>query len=639
MLCLVDAMPGILSAQTDSSGSFIGNNINISGVAGVYGQTYGVSGIPGRLPPNLARLYCDPTVTLFHSFSMSFDFLLSTEGSSARQNINQLGVNPSWGWGSAHLGDFSDMFTPLTFDGVLVRGAGINLHPGIFRFSAVGGFTQNAVTGGASNGAYSRYMYGARLGIGKERSSYFDISFLRTRDNPHSLPAPKPAIAVMAPNGGDSWPIGNVETIFWGSSGIFGNVRIEISRDDGATYQVLFDSVANTGNQTWVVTGPPTSQALIRITSLEDSVSSVSEYPFTIGAGIPEVQGSTPGVVQNTYAVTPQENLVVGADTRIALFDNVITLSGEIDGSAYTRNMDAAPVDSINLPKLLTGIYTPRSSSSADYAYNAQVGLNLQTFNARIGYQYIGPGYTSLGVASLLPDQRQVTLATMLRLSGAEISINGAHSNDNLLGQKSYTTNRNQLAGNITLPLSEHWSATLMSSYLDMTNNAPSDTFKVAYSTFMAGMTHTIFLGATSFLQTASLSYIYQTSADGNPMRQSDGMTSNSANLSLMFAVSRDISIMPTYSLNSSMIGGAGTMTTQSYAISAQDRAFQNRLSTSLSLGMSTVQSTNSMQIVLASTYGFTAADALSLTATQTFYHGASNFSEHTIGLNLSHRF
>ena len=623
----------------DSSKTFIEKNISISGVAGVYGQLYGVSGIPGRLPPSLARLYFQPTVTLFNSLSMSFDFLLSTEGNSARQNINQLGVSPSWGWGSAHLGDFSSMFTPLTFDGVLVRGAGVNLHPGIFRFSAIGGFTQNAVNGGASNGAYSRYMYGARIGVGKQQSSYFDLSFLRTRDNPHSLPSPKPTIVVVAPNGGDALPIGNIENITWASSGIFGNIRIEISRDGGATYQVLFDSVANTGTQTWIVTGPPTTQALIRITSLQDSVYSISQYPFTIGAGIAEVQGISPGILMNAFAVTPQENLVVSADTKLSFFGSALTFGGEIDGNAYTRDMNAAPVDSIGLPKVLTGIYTPRSSSNADYAYNAQLGVNLQSFNAQLGYEYIGPGYTSLGVASLLPDQRQITLATMFRISLVAISINGAHQNDNLLGQKSYTTNRNQLAGNISVPFSRHWTATLMSSYLDMTNNASSDTFRVAYSTMMIGMTHTLFFGVNSLLQTASLSYVFQTSADGNPMRQGDGMTSNSANLSLVFALSKNVSIMPAYSLNASKIGVAGSTSTQSYMISAQDRAFQNRLATSLSVGMSTVQTSNSVQLAVASTYGLTAADAITFSATQSFYHGTGNFSEHTIGLNVSHRF
>ncbi len=639
----ISASAGVARAQIapapGPSQTFLSRNINISGVAGAYSQLYGISGIPGRLPPSLARLYFQPTVTLFNSFSMSFNFLLSTEGSSERQDINQLGVNPSWGWGNAHLGDFSDMFTPLTFDGILVRGAGVNLHPGIFRFSAVGGFTQRAVSGGAGSGTYSRYMYGAKIGVGKQESSYFDLSFLRVRDRPSSLPSAQPAIAIVAPNGNDAWPVGNIETITWASSGIFGDIRIELSRDGGATYEILYDSIANTGTQTWIVTGPPTTQALIRITSLQDSVVGVSEYPFTIGQGITEQQGTNPGMLNNTFAVTPQENLVLGADGRIALFDDVVTLAGEVDGSAYTRDMNAAPLDSIGLPSALTRIYTPRASSSADYAYSAQLGLNLNAFSARLGYQYIGPGYTSLGVASLLPDQRQIMLSTMFRISRIAVSLNGAHMNDNLLGQKSYTTSRNQVSGNISLPFSEHWTASVMGSYMAMNNNASSDTSLINYVTYMAGMTQSIYTAQGSFLQMIALNYTYQNSADNNPLRQSDGMTSHSANLSISLNAASNLVIMPTVSLIASEIGVTGWSSTQSYSVSAQHRAFGNRLNTSLSVGTSRVQGASSYQGALSSTYGISSADAVTLSLTETMYSGTSNFNEHTISLNLSHRF
>ena len=570
---------------------------------------------------------------------MSFDFLLSTEGSSARQNINQLGINPSWGWGNAHLGDFTDMFTPLTFDGIMVRGAGVNLNPGLLRFSAIGGFTQSAVQGGAGNGTYSRYIYGARLGIGKEGGSYFDISFLRARDNPSSLPSPKPTIVVVAPNGGDAWPIGNIETIRWASSGVYGNIKIELSRDGGSTFVVLFDSIANTGTQPWVVAGPPTSQAIIRVTSLADSVSSVSNLPFTIGLGITEQQGTTPGIIANTFAVTPQENLVTGADGRLSLFDNAFAIGGEIDGSVYTQDMQATTVDSLKFPPILTGLYKPRTSSRADFAYDANAALNFRNFNARLDYQYIGPGYTSLGVASLLPDQRNITLATMFRIAQVSVNINAGHQNDNLLDQKSYTTNRNNIGGNINLQVSNVWTMSMMSTYLSMVNNAASDTFKVDYSTFTAGMTHMFFIGAQSLIQSATLSYIYQTSADDNPLRQGSGLISHSLNASIVLEASDDLNIIPAASVIESKIGGVGWTSTQTYSISGQYRTFENRLSTSLSVGISLVQGANSLQTSLASTYSITSADAVTVSLMDTGYNGSNNFNEHTASLTLAHRF
>ncbi len=628
------------NSQPDSSGqTFIQKNFSISGEAGVYGELYGISGIPARRPPSSARLYFRPTVTLFNAFSMSFNFLLSTEGSSARQNINQLGVNPSWGWGNAHLGDFTDMFTPLTFDGIMVRGAGVNLSPGLFRFSALGGYTQRAVDGGAGAGSYSRYMYGAKLGVGKQDGSYFDLMFLRTRDVPSSLPPPQATIAVIAPNGNDSWPIGNIETIRWGSSGITGNVKIELSRDGGATYEVLFDSTMNTGAQPWVVTGPPTAQAIIRLTSTDDSISDVSDLPFTIGIGIADQQGTAPGNVTNTYAVTPQENLVFGADSRVALLGNVVTFSGEIDGSAYTRDMRAPAFDSLNLPSAITGVFTPRTSTRVDYAYNTQLGLNLSSFNARVGYSYIGPGYTSLGVASLLPDQRQITFASMFRMSTISVTLNAGHQNDNLLGQKIYTTTRNNIGGNINLRASDEWMVSLMSNYMNMVNDAASDTFLVDYSTFMAGMTQMLYFSGGGTFQSATFSYVYQTSADANPLRQNSGLLSHSLNASAVFGILTNLSLIPSVSLIDSKIGGTGWTSTQTYSIAAQHRAFKNKLTTALSVGTSLYMGSSSINAVLSSNYSITMADAVTLSLTGTSYHGANAFNEYTAGVTIAHRF
>ena len=631
------------SAQTGGSDTtqtnFIQKNFSITGDAGLYGELYGISGGIGRRPPSSARLYFRPTMTLFNSFAMSFDFLLSTEGSSARQNIDQLGINPSWGWGNGHLGDFTDEFTPMTFDGVLVRGAGVNLNPGLFRLSAIGGFTQRAVDGSAGTGSYSRYIYGAKIGVGKQDESYFDVSFLRARDNPSSLGPPQPTITVIAPNGNDSWPVGNIETITWASSGIFGYVRIELSRDGGATYAVLYDSISNSGSQPWVVTGPPSTQAIIKVTSLQDSVSDVSDLRFTIGLGVSEVQGSNPGIPVNTFSVTPEENLVVGADTKIEFFDNVLTLSGEIDGSAFSRDMGASEVDSLKLPSIITGLFRPRVGSQADFAYDGELGLNLSTFTMRADYKYIGPGYVSLGVSSLLPDQREITLATMIRVSGFSMGINAGHQNDNLLSQKSYTTSRNQIGASVNLPLSTIWSASIMSNFTNMFNNAASDTFKIDYSSFMAGMTHTLFFGADNFVQTVTLSYIYQGSGDSDSLRQSSGLISHSLNFSVVMSPEANLNIIPAFSLIDSRIGGLGWTSTQTYSIAAQNRAFESRLTTSLSLGYSVVQGSSSMQISLSSGYTITSADALTLAVMESIYGGTETFNEHTVSLTLSHRF
>jgi len=64
---------------------------------------------------------------------------------------------------------------------------------------------------------------------------------------------------------------------------VSGKVRIELSRDGGATWKVLFNDTANTGVKSWKVTKPATTQARIRVSSvLTPSVRDTSDGNFII---------------------------------------------------------------------------------------------------------------------------------------------------------------------------------------------------------------------------------------------------------------------------------------------------------------------------------------------------------------------
>ncbi len=57
-------------------------------------------------------------------------------------------------------------------------------------------------------------------------------------------------ITVLSPNGGEAWRINRKYRIAWTSSGVKGNVRIELSRN-GGSWQTLFASTANDGAVDW----------------------------------------------------------------------------------------------------------------------------------------------------------------------------------------------------------------------------------------------------------------------------------------------------------------------------------------------------------------------------------------------------
>ena len=90
-----------------------------------------------------------------------------------------------------------------------------------------------------------------------------------------------PSISVISPNGGENWRVGSTHTITWDSTSVL-LVKIELSRDGGATWTTIAASIANHGDKTWKVTGPATAHARIRIVSLSNSASDISDTDFTI---------------------------------------------------------------------------------------------------------------------------------------------------------------------------------------------------------------------------------------------------------------------------------------------------------------------------------------------------------------------
>jgi hypothetical protein len=96
-----------------------------------------------------------------------------------------------------------------------------------------------------------------------------------------------PSVVVTSPNGG-TWLVGSTRTITWAHNlGTHALVRIEITRDNGASWSVIGASQPNSGPTTgafnWTVTLPRTSQARIRVTwTANDAVTDQSDSAFVI---------------------------------------------------------------------------------------------------------------------------------------------------------------------------------------------------------------------------------------------------------------------------------------------------------------------------------------------------------------------
>lgn len=109
-----------------------------------------------------------------------------------------------------------------------------------------------------------------------------DVAWCETYEMDNMVYAPL-GIKIIEPNGGESWAIGSKQIIAWISAGAISSVDVSLSRDGGTSWQTIASGVANDGNLTWQVTGPATSQALVRVaSSSEADTYDISDASFSI---------------------------------------------------------------------------------------------------------------------------------------------------------------------------------------------------------------------------------------------------------------------------------------------------------------------------------------------------------------------
>src|SRR5690606_8335541 len=88
-----------------------------------------------------------------------------------------------------------------------------------------------------------------------------------------------------------------------------------------------------------------------------------SSLPAATGTPAPDPDAG--GHVVNRYAVTPEENVVVAAVTRVPLLDDRLVVSGEVAASMYSRDRRAPLLSDDALDEysgLLRSFIAPRAS-------------------------------------------------------------------------------------------------------------------------------------------------------------------------------------------------------------------------------------------------------------------------------------
>lgn len=199
---------------------------------------------------------------------------------------------------------------------------------------------------------------------------------LKTFTSSSAPPAPP---VVIAPNGGEDWTIGSSHAITWSGAGA-GTATIALSRDGGATWpETIVSGTANDGSHSWTVTGPETTDAMVRVTTSQGDDD--SNGSFTISAAPPPPAGWSAQVSNTTQWLDAvafaddQHGWAVGWDgTIVATSDGGSTwtpqtsgTTSDLKGVAFANPLTGWAVgDGGKLLATITGgaTWSPRSSGT-----------------------------------------------------------------------------------------------------------------------------------------------------------------------------------------------------------------------------------------------------------------------------------
>lgn len=96
---------------------------------------------------------------------------------------------------------------------------------------------------------------------------------------------PTSGLTVISPNGGEQVPAGSAVAIRWRSVDVPGTVRLELSRDGGATFSTLLAGTPNDGVETVPLPGPAGTRARVRVSSVGvPQIQDTSDGDFTLAA-------------------------------------------------------------------------------------------------------------------------------------------------------------------------------------------------------------------------------------------------------------------------------------------------------------------------------------------------------------------
>jgi len=221
--------------------------VKFSGALQLSSNFYSVTGIPDRTSPFAWAISGSPTLQIG---DVRFPFYLSFRNQRFGYGtpFNKFGVSPYYKWAKLHVGWRTMNFSPYSLQGKSFLGAGVELNPGKFRFSAFKGTIRNPfaqldtiVYGARLVDTYKRKAQGVKIGYGTSKNS-FDLFYLKVKDDISSFnDRPAPADYELDP--ADNLVIGTAFKFTFFERLVFqSNLNVSAYSDNQTLGEILFDN-------------------------------------------------------------------------------------------------------------------------------------------------------------------------------------------------------------------------------------------------------------------------------------------------------------------------------------------------------------------------------------------------------------
>jgi hypothetical protein len=347
----------------------------------------------------------------------------------------------------------------------------------------------------------------------------------------------------------------------------------------------------------------------------------------------------------NYTGVTPQENMIGSIDWGLHLFNNAFKVKSELAISLFTKDLYSKALENSDIPKEVGQYYLLRSTSSGDFALSSEMAYSASMVNVKGGYTLVGPGYTSLGMGSMINDRQVINGALGLNLFAGNFAVqtNFQKQNDNVANQKLYTTDRNTMSFMASVRPLPTLSFALNSNVNMIGNNAVSDTVKVDILTVSYGLNSNYGFDAFALKHILVVGFSDQSFLSKNVIRGNYGINSYNINAGLNTAFSKQLTsnIMTTYS--SVDAGPGGITATQTISGRVNFKMLNEKLINGLSYTLVNSDASVSNVLMFQAAYQLYEQSVVSFQTRGTFFKGlgphAFSFNEYSSTLDWSYRF